>query len=126
MHSVVQVQPYTKNPHFCTGMGVLRGWDTCRVVELRHHQTMTTENSIPIFFQPKNSLAITGLAAHRWRDLRLAGTLVEGVHYTREARGAVYVTSMCMDGLVQGFNSPEHLAACDRWLRSLPSHGQKK
>lgn len=118
--------PIPKMGIFVREWAVLHGRDTRRVVELQDPLSMTTEKTHPAFFQPKNSLAITGLAAHRWRDMRLAGILVEGVHYTRGGGGTIYITAMCLDGLVQGFDSPEHIAACNRWLRSLPSNGAKK
>lgn len=54
------------------------------------------------------------------------GTLKVPQHYTREPTGRfLFNPELILDGILNGFDSSSHLAACNHFLRSLPSNQPK-
>ncbi len=66
-----------------------------------------------------------------WSDSTLErrikdGTLKEPLHLVREPSGRLlFNPGLILDGVINGFNSPQHLAVCEEFLRSLPSSRTK-
>jgi hypothetical protein len=72
---------------------------------------------------PKDLEPETGISRWTWRDKRLRGELKERLHWVRfSATKILYNLPLIKDGLLFGFDSPEHRIACERFLAAMPSN----
>jgi hypothetical protein len=69
----------------------------------------------------------TGISKYTWRDKRLRGELKEGVHWVRfSTRKVLYNLPLVQDALFNGFDSPEHRVACEKFLASMACNQPKR
>lgn len=95
--------------------------------EIQSLRSLLEEKTVETAYQKKaaNLLDRDVRTLQRWRKEK---RLVEGVHWWPEdVDGApIYNIPLIQDGLRQGFNSPPHIKACQRWLAQQPSNQRRK